>query len=285
MGRAVVSIVQSASGMRALWVSMPVMVACLAASARADTAGDPASEPGAAGEADAVNAAAAVDVSAVAAAAGAPGAAGAEEAAGATARREAAALARARRDGTSEDAGYAGAPIAVSVSSPVGWLRDTFGASVYVAPGAHSVIRANFSRYDAESLLLSLLANFENAPHHGTITDLGIGWSWYPRRPWDGFLLELGVNRRERDTWVHSEIEDRVDTTSTTYAGRALIGWSWMLNRRMFLAIAVGASAGREKGRDKITPEFPREMPTTQAVDRTQVDFESYWRLGVVFGR
>jgi hypothetical protein len=51
------------------------------------------------------------------------------------------------------------------------------------------------------------------------------------------------------------------------------------------LATAVGASAGREQGREKITPEFPRELPTTQAVDRTQVDFESSWRLGVVFGR
>ncbi len=243
------------------------MVACLAASARADTAGDPEGGPGADG---AVNAAEAVDVAAAARAA---------------ALREAPSPSPSAREGAPEEVAHGGPPIALAVSSPVGWLRGTLGASVYVAPSAHSAIRANFSRYDAESLLLSVLASFENAPHHGTITDLGIGWSWYPRRPWDGFLLELGVNRRERETWIRPESEDRVDTTSTTYAGRALIGWSWMITRHTFLAIAVGASAGREKGRDKITPEFPREMPTTQAVDRTQVEFESYWRVGMVFGR
>jgi hypothetical protein len=257
-GGGLVSIVQSALGMRVLWVSMPAVVVGLVASARAGTA-DPADE---------VNAAEAVDVAAVAAAA---------------ALREA--PAPAAREGAPEKRAPDGLPVAVAVSSPVGWLRGTFGASVYVAPGAHHAIRANFSRYDAESLLPAIIARFENAPHHGPITDLGIGWSWYPRRPWEGFLFELGVNRRQRQTWVQPEHGDRVDTTSTTYAGRALIGWSWMLNRRMFLGVAVGASAGRERGHEKLTPEFPREMPTTQAVDRTQVDFESYWRLGMVFGR
>ncbi|HSK01542.1 MAG TPA: hypothetical protein VK932_09885, partial [Kofleriaceae bacterium] len=199
--------------------------------------------------------------------------------AAATALRELPAPSPSARTAAPEQGGNDGWPVALAVSSPVGWLRNTFGASVYVAPGAHSAIRANFTRYDAQTLLPAIIAQFENAPYHGPITDLGIGWSWYPRRPWEGFLFELGVNRRQRETRIHPEHGDRVDTTSTTYAGRALIGWSWMLNRRMFLAIAVGASAGREQGHETITPEFPREMPTTQAVDRTQVDFESYWRL------
>jgi hypothetical protein len=84
---------------------------------------------------------------------------------------------------------------------------------------------------------------------------------------WDGFLLEVGALRRERDVYVWPESESQTFTRSTEYAGRALVGWSWLIHQRAFIAIAAGLSVGYESGNDTTIP----------ASAATLVDEE--WRL------
>ena len=63
--------------------------------------------------------------------------------------------------------------------------------------------------------------------------------------------------------------------------GRALVGWSWLIHQRAFIAIAAGLSVGNESGNDTTTPD---RMPTiTKPVHRTRNDGEGYIRLGIVF--
>jgi hypothetical protein len=72
--------------------------------------------------------------------------------------------------------------------------------------------------------------------------NVGIAVVWYPRRAWDGLLLEAGVLRRARDVYVWPEFEEKTFTRSTEYAGRALIGWSWLIREHLFIAIAARLS-------------------------------------------
>jgi hypothetical protein len=63
-----------------------------------------------------------------------------------------------------------------------------------------------------------------------------------------------------------------------------MVGWSWMIRRRVFIAIAVGASIQRESGRDTITPDGIMPMSTTKSIERTRIDEEGYLRVGFAFG-
>jgi hypothetical protein len=66
-----------------------------------------------------------------------------------------------------------------------------------------------------------------------------------------------------------------------------MLGWSWQVTRHLFIAVAVGASAGREAGHETHTvfPYTSMLQSTTNAVDRLQVDAEGYLRFGAAFGR
>jgi hypothetical protein len=102
----------------------------------------------------------------------------------------------------------------------------------------------------------------------------------YPRQRWDGFTFEAGVNRRDRDISVFQE-DSVIRTQSATYAGRVMIGWSWLVTRHVFFAVAAGVSAGRETGQETNTLYQENPMPTTTAIHRLQIDPEGYLRLGV----
>ena len=176
-------------------------------------------------------------------------------------------------------------PIALGVNAPWAWGSGSIGGSLYVGVTPHWAVRSNFARYDAvESLPAQLFG--EGPYHHGGIFDLGLGGVWYPRQLWDGFMLEAGALMRHRDFRVdHDDLSSQPDLAirSQTYAARAMMGWSWSPFRTVFLAVAVGASAGLEHGKETAIPE--RGMTTTSQVDRLQIDLETYVRFGFAFGR
>jgi hypothetical protein len=267
-------------------VAVFTSLAGLAAPARAGTAAD---EPAAAATEDA----AAEGATATAAAAGAAvatdapaGTAGTDAPAGATVRR--AVLGRVPPDPASVFApaparSRPDAPFALAVNMPWAWMQDNIGGSAYIAIDPHWAMRANFARYDAEELLPLLLTGGEGPIYDGNILDLGLGWIWYPRRLWDGFTFEAGALMRDRDVRRSREDDPDLDIQTTTYAGRAMIGWSWLAAGTVFLSVAAGASAGLEHGREAFVSE--RGMSTTRSTDRLQIDFETYVRVGFAFGR
>ncbi len=208
-----------------------------------------------------------------------------------------------RSPGAGQAVAGAGPRFALGVSSPTGWLRaplgmghSSFGASLSVGLDRHHAIRANVARYDAfEGLpLLLAISGLQDTLATGRILDASLGWVYYPRRLWDGFVLEAGVLRRERDV-EEEELDGLIDfdsdsttvtTESVTHAGRVSIGWSWRVTRHLFISAAAGVSVGRETGHrtTKVTDDG-FEMVGMRAVDRVQVDPELYLRFGFTFGR
>lgn len=175
--------------------------------------------------------------------------------------------------------------LAVAVNAPFRWA-DTQGASIYLGFTPHQAIRANFARYQfdpnplGEIIGIALGGDGSEASFHGTLTDVGVGWMYFPRRLWSGFSFEAGVLRRARD---HS-IDDMfvLETKTTTYAGRALIGWSWLIEGRAFISIAGGISIGRESGTETTTSMSGRI--SIDDVTRSAVGVEGFLRIGAAFG-
>ncbi len=140
----------------------------------------------------------------------------------------------------------------------------------------HHAIRVNFASYKE-------LGHPEGATSFGgSVTDFSAGWGYYPRSLWSGLSLELGALVRVRD---HRESlpfgePETLSTDTTTYAARALAGWSWRLGRRVFFAAAAGASIGLERG--TLTGfDALDELESTTRVNRKTTDFEGYVRFGV----
>lgn len=182
-------------------------------------------------------------------------------------------------------------PIAVGVNFPAGWLGGkSVAASLYVGVTSTDAIRANFARYENTASLvgdvLSVASGGDGseASHGGHITDLSVGLVHYSRALWDGLTLEAGALRRARDTQVFDDFASpaSVDTTSTTYAGRALIGWSWLVHQHLFISFAVGGSVGIERGTER-TANGLGQMQETVKVDRSAASPEAYLRFGGAF--
>ena len=182
-------------------------------------------------------------------------------------------------------------PLAIGVSAPWGWPRDTFGASLYVGLSDHYALRGNFARYHYSAPVLGSAASAASGGdidfYSGQIQDVGMGWVIYPGKLWEGLMFEAGVLWRSRETGREDDADDVLKTRSNTYAGRALIGWTWRFAGSLFVAVAGGASVGYESGREThITlANSPDAMSTTNSVHRAQVDAEGYVRVGFAFGR
>ena len=186
-------------------------------------------------------------------------------------------------------------PIAIGVNSPFSWIKDKalrgdqgrgFGVSAYVGLARHHAVRANYASYPEDGPSLSIIGEVmggESASYSGTIDDLGLAYVWYPRRLWSGPTFELGVLRRAKNTSTSDEIRGTTETDTIDYAARGMVGWSWRFGY-FYVAVAIGVSAGRERGYEVNTPDSS-EMKTRQTVDRTGVDTEGYLRLGFAFGK
>jgi hypothetical protein len=174
---------------------------------------------------------------------------------------------------------------ALAVNAPLGWAIRSFGVSGYVRLDEHLAVRGNLASYQNSDLIggtVGAIMGGGGTGYGGTIFDVGIAGIWYPTRMWDGFLLEVGALRRDRDVYVWPESESQTFTRSTEYAGRVLVGWSWLVGQRAFIATAMGLSVGYESGNDTTTPD---RMPTiTKPVHRGRNDGEGYIRIGVMFG-
>ncbi|HWO26541.1 MAG TPA: hypothetical protein VNO30_47760 [Kofleriaceae bacterium] len=108
--------------------------------------------------------------------------------------------------------------LAFGFNLPMGWIRDTVAGSLYVGLHRHHAVRANFARINAQELLPLVASHFGRATREGRILDVGIGWVYFPRRLWDGFMFEAGALLRDRDIRILHE--DAISTVrSFTYAG------------------------------------------------------------------
>jgi len=185
-------------------------------------------------------------------------------------------------------------PLAIAVNPPLRWQHaDAIGVSAYVALTPHQALRGNISRYDfvgsAAGDIIGLLegGDGDEASNTGRISDTGIGWMYFPRRLWSGPTIEAGLLRRARDTRTEDEFASPaiVEAQTTTYAGRALLGWSWLIGGRAFAALAVGGSYGYERGTEVSTRDIIDTMSFRRQVGRSRVSGEAFLRLGVAFGR
>ncbi len=180
---------------------------------------------------------------------------------------------------------------ALAVNLPLGWIGGrSVSGSFYAGISNTDAIRVNVASYAntasvvGELIDAALGGDGEEATRSGRTLDLGVGLVHYSRALWDGFTLEAGALRRARNIGITSEFASsyRVSTDTTTYAGRALIGWSWLIQKRVFVAAAVGGSAGIETGTENSENDRGEMMKTTK-VDRSDVSFEGYLRFGGAF--
>jgi hypothetical protein len=169
---------------------------------------------------------------------------------------------------------------AIGVNTPIGWFQDdrrSLGASLYVGIGDHHAIRGNIARYEHQPL--GAYHPESEGTYIGELNDVGIGWVFYPRQLWQGLTLEAGLLRRDRDIEEGDSFGGYAATKTRTYAGRAMIGWS-AHHKYMFIAAAVGLSAGRERGTEIVFEEVQMDDSLRRGVNRMQVDGEVYLRIG-----
>jgi hypothetical protein len=181
--------------------------------------------------------------------------------------------------------------LALAINEPVGWNHgNAVGFSGYGAITEHQVIHLNVATWErgADDLggALLFLATQGNLNGYGRYTDIGAAWTYFPRRAYDGSSLEVGALVRHRNTFEYADdfTNDGTSVQSTTVAGRALVGWSWLGWNRVFVSLQVGASVGREFGTQTERVEMETGGSTSRAssVDRTTVSPEGFVRFGVL---
>ena len=183
-------------------------------------------------------------------------------------------------------------PVALATNLPFRWPdADSIAASLYVGVTEHHAIRANVASYKEHGHVvgstIGLLAggDGEEVDHHGRITDLGVALVYFPRRVLDGLMLEAGVLRRARDVGSYDEFRAIAydDQDTTTYAAHGLIGWSWLIYGRSFIATGIGLSVGHETGTETLRRDYPSDMTSSHHLSRLDVTGEAYLRIGIVF--
>ena len=191
-----------------------------------------------------------------------------------------------------------GLPIAFAANVPFVWSWS-LAFSAWVGMGDHHAIRANYARYRGP--LWQIISNMLESegleegdipPDFGHTTDLSVGWAYYPRRVLDGATLEVSALLRL------NRLRDRIDSMNVAseeqltnvYGVRALVGWTWRLSDWCFLALSVGASAGYERGREKVFVGYdfshnPPDLIREGRVARVALSREAYLRVGWAFGQ
>jgi len=182
-------------------------------------------------------------------------------------------------------------PIAIGMNLPIRWGdAASIGGSFYIGVRERLAIRANVATWkyndDTASVVAGLLGEDSEGSFGGRITDLGAGVVHYSNKLWDGFTLEGGLLHRSKDIHTQDEFAtpEYVATDTTTYAVRGLAGWSWLIGDHVFVAVAFGASAGRELGEETTgVMDGPGMTLTTKEVSRWDVAPEGYIRVGGAF--
>jgi hypothetical protein len=102
----------------------------------------------------------------------------------------------------------------------------------------------------------------------------------------DGLILEAGVLRRALDTRNEDDFASPsiVETKGTGYAGRIMLGWSWLWQKRIFLATGVGVSVGRYAGIERTAAQTYMPEYVTNDFVRYDTVAEAYMRFGLAFG-
>lgn len=183
--------------------------------------------------------------------------------------------------------------VAVAVNAPLRWWSGgSIAGSAYLGVARHHAIRANVASYDYIAMSLAGVAanlrhglDAEGGSAEGRITDVGVAWMYFPRRLWSGLTLEAGVLVRAKDTRLETwwRVPEVVETDTTTYAGRAQIGWSWLVHRHVFISLAVGISVGYETGTETTFPTWMDPTRTTFEVSRPSIASEGLLRIGGAF--
>lgn len=188
---------------------------------------------------------------------------------------------------------------ALSVNSPISWVAaQNVAASGYIGLTEHQALRLTAASYEfdvnlVEKGVIGLVFGGDiDGVRSGRLLDVGAGWMYFPRRTYDGPMLELGLMRRSGAT---SELDSNMDPFAVErdtqrYAGRALVGWSWLIHDRVMISFAVGGSRGYETGTETTTREsffFPDNMSRTETHDVSQwsTTVEGYFRAGFTFGK
>jgi Protein of unknown function (DUF3575) len=137
-------------------------------------------------------------------------------------------------------------------TNPIGWVLGIYGASLSYGFSDHIAVRGDLNYFD-----------FLNDDGHGY--EIGVGLPIYFRRTYSGVFLEPGFILRQ-----YGEDEDYDD--NTTMGPQVLVGWHWMWDSGLNLAIAAGI--GRNWSReDSPDSDFDDEEPF----------FNGYLRFGYAF--
>ena len=94
-------------------------------------------------------------------------------------------------------------------------------------------------------------------------------------------MLRRAQDLREEDDFASPSI---VETKATGYAGRMMIGWSWLFAQRVFVATGVGVSVGRYAGTERTAGSTYMPQYTSKDFVRYETVGEAYLRIGLAFG-
>lgn len=183
--------------------------------------------------------------------------------------------------------------IALAVNPPVRWANgEALAGSIYVGFHRHHAIRANVARWDNHDDAFGTLigdaffgGDGSDATESGRYLDGGIGYMYFPRKLWSGPSLEAGFLVRNQHTRVEDDFAPLgiVETHTTTLAGRALAGWSWLVYGHAFISVAVGVSHGYETGRETTSRQTFMPVYETHHVSGSKTAGEGFLRIGGAF--
>jgi hypothetical protein len=171
----------------------------------------------------------------------------------------------------------------IAVNNPLMWRdQESIGVSLYYRFAPKQVIRINFAHYELAGSPVEHAVGFArdgyleppDDRYTGRRTDIGVGWTYYPWRAFDGPSMEVGALWRDNDEF-HSSGRLTHDELL-----RALVGWSYLFHEHMFAAVAAGGSVGTANG----TQYGMQPGVMDEKVSTWTAGFEGYVRLGFVFG-
>jgi hypothetical protein len=185
------------------------------------------------------------------------------------------------------------APFRWGISGNDAWEAETnkaIAGSLHVGFGGHHAIRATLSSFPyADNIggsIVGLLLNpdAESSLKQGRVNDVGAGYQWFPRRLWDGPVLEAGLLRRTIDGIEDYRFSapEHIETHAVGYAARGLVGWSWLIANHVYVATAAGLAIGRYSGTETTLPSLGDDMSEQMTGSFTRWDTtpEFYLRIG-----